>query len=71
MTNANYCTECNETLVIHADGTIACGCKVIDGELEPFQVPTPESWVLTDTERADAVAAEIGPEEEEEEEKLI
>jgi hypothetical protein len=68
-----YCVECNETLVIHADGTIACGCKVIDGELEPgvpFQVPTPESWVLTDTERANATAEIMyvlrGPEEEEE-----
>ncbi len=40
----NYCTDCNEKLALHADGTIACGCNCLDGDAP---VVIPDSWDIT------------------------
>jgi len=55
-----YCTECNETLTIHADGSIACACQ---GPLEFWRTlrsdVVPDSWRCTQTDDRDQITKEL------------
>jgi hypothetical protein len=55
MTNSNYCTMCNETLTLHADGSIACSCDFLDCGSDQI----PETWQLTGQELVAARSYEI------------
>lgn len=46
MTNANFCTACDQTLILHADGSIACSCDFLDAD--STSIPAP--WQLTSEE---------------------
>lgn len=46
--NNEYCTSCNETLTLHADGSIACACDFLDADAPTSKIPA--SWKI-DAER--------------------
>lgn len=50
LTHANYCTDCNEDLTLHASGAVACSCTVLDAADDAI----PEAWKLTADELQDA-----------------
>lgn len=61
MEATNYCDRCNETLVLHADGSVACACDFLDSS--PLG-EVPEYWHMTDDlwQRVNELAPAYEPE---------